>query len=169
MSKFQQHQESSKVDQDLESKDGDHDADSATTSTKQTTAPTSSKCSFSVNREHEPSIILKDNDVKSPFRLAPKMVTLMIQQLRKDAKFLSSIGIMDYSLLVGVHNTEYVVKVDIDSSKMSSNFAEEETASLISSGLGQVALTRKLKADVSSRAEVFYFISMFFIDSFLFD
>eukprot|EP01035_Chromulina_nebulosa_P017917 gene17917-23537_t len=67
------------------------------------------KCTFTVNRNHEPNITLKDNDLKYKIRLTQTTAFNLLNQLKKDAEFLYSIGVMDFSLLVGVHNTEYEV------------------------------------------------------------
>ena len=57
-------------------------------------------------------MILKDNDIKYKIRLPLDTTVQLLKQIRSDAEFLYSLGIMDYSLLVGVHNTEYEVKED---------------------------------------------------------
>lgn len=62
-----------------------------------------------MNGQHEPNVILKDNDIKYKIRLNRETTEELFNQIKSDAEFLYSIGIMDYSLLVGVHNTEYVV------------------------------------------------------------
>jgi hypothetical protein len=59
----------------------------------------SDRCAVTVSGEHEPNVVLKDNDLKYKFRL-PKSVARQVQaQLENDANFLHSIGVMDYSLL----------------------------------------------------------------------
>jgi hypothetical protein len=72
----------------------------------------STQCPYTVNGEHEPNIILKDNDIKYKIRLPPETTAHLLTRIRSDAEFLYSLGIMDYSLLVGVHNTEYSVRLD---------------------------------------------------------
>lgn len=67
-------------------------------------------CPYTVSGNHEPNIILKDNDLKFKIRLPLETAVDVLKQLRKDAEFLASLGIMDYSLLLGVHNTEYEVQ-----------------------------------------------------------
>jgi hypothetical protein len=62
-----------------------------------------------VNGIHEPNLILKDNDIKYKIRLSYENTVNLLRQIRLDAEFLYSLGIMDYSLLVGVHNTEYEI------------------------------------------------------------
>ena len=68
------------------------------------------RCPFTVFGHHEPNVILKDNDLKHKIRLPSDVANKILAQLRKDAEFLCRSGIMDYSLLVGVHNTEYEVE-----------------------------------------------------------
>jgi hypothetical protein len=66
------------------------------------------RCPFTTG-EHFPNVIMKDNDIKHKIRLT-EFESLEVQnQLRMDAEFLTSLGIMDYSLLVGVHIAEYEV------------------------------------------------------------
>eukprot|EP00602_Paraphysomonas_sp_CaronLab_P002811 CAMPEP_0185026992 /NCGR_PEP_ID=MMETSP1103-20130426/11740_1 /TAXON_ID=36769 /ORGANISM="Paraphysomonas bandaiensis, Strain Caron Lab Isolate" /LENGTH=1008 /DNA_ID=CAMNT_0027560801 /DNA_START=160 /DNA_END=3186 /DNA_ORIENTATION=- len=69
----------------------------------------SSRCPMQVLGHHEPNVILKDNDLKYKIRLPGPTARFLLQQLEKDSDLLCSFGVMDYSLLVGVHNTEYVV------------------------------------------------------------
>jgi hypothetical protein len=52
-----------------------------------------------VSGEHEPSVILKDNDIKYKIRLPRLTTENLLNQIRADADFLLSIGVMDYSLL----------------------------------------------------------------------
>lgn len=67
-----------------------------------------SKCPVTVG-EHSPNVIMKDNDIKHKIRLTEAESIEVQAQLRNDAEFLTSLGIMDYSLLVGVHIAEYEV------------------------------------------------------------
>lgn len=74
-------------------------------------------CPVRVGR-HEPNMILKDNDLTAKVRLDPKVAEELYEQLTKDANFLSRLGIMDYSLLLGVHNVEYMVNPDQDDEEL---------------------------------------------------
>ena len=49
--------------------------------------------------EHEPNVILKDNDIKYKIRLPRHTTENLLTQIRSDADFLYSIEVMDYSLL----------------------------------------------------------------------
>lgn len=52
---------------------------------------------------HHPDTILKDLDMKRKLHLPPAVAESLHAQLVSDSEFLNSMGIMDYSLLVGVH------------------------------------------------------------------
>lgn len=67
------------------------------------------RCPVQVLGNHEPNVILKDNDLKHKIRLPGSTARFLLIQLEKDTEILCSLGVMDYSLLVGVHNTDYVV------------------------------------------------------------
>ena len=56
-------------------------------------------CPYTVSGEHEPNVILKDNDIKYKIRLPRHTTENLLTQIRSDADFLYSIGVMDYSLL----------------------------------------------------------------------
>ena len=71
---------------------------------------------MTVNGEHEPNVIMKDNDLKYKIQLPKPVAKRLMTQLENDANFLYSVGVMDYSLLVGVHNTHYDVRGGSDSS-----------------------------------------------------
>lgn len=70
-------------------------------------------CRARVGR-HEPNVILKDNDLTAKVRLDGKIADDLYQQVVKDANFLARLGIMDYSLLLGIHNVEYMVNPDLE-------------------------------------------------------
>lgn len=57
------------------------------------------RCPYTVNGEHEPNLILKDNDLKYKLRLPISVSVALIRQLSIDAEFLYSLGVMDFSLL----------------------------------------------------------------------
>jgi hypothetical protein len=57
------------------------------------------RCVYTVNGEHEPNVILKDNDLKYKIRLPRNVAKRVVTQLEADANFLLSVGVMDYSLL----------------------------------------------------------------------
>ncbi|POM61395.1 Phosphatidylinositol-4-phosphate 5 kinase-like protein, partial [Phytophthora palmivora] len=79
---------------------------------------TCESCEYSIRGNHLPHIVLKDNDFHRKLRVEPEtgmnMPTLipeaLVRQLESDSNFLREQGIMDYSLLLSVHNTKYVVE-----------------------------------------------------------
>jgi hypothetical protein len=76
-------------------------------------------CTVTVNGVHEPNVIMKDNDLKYKIRLPRPLAKSLMTQIENDANFLYNIGVMDYSLLVGVHNTQYAVKDDEEDGRLS--------------------------------------------------
>jgi hypothetical protein len=56
-------------------------------------------CPHTADKEHEPIVILKDNDLKYNIKLSPVVAEELRIQLKKDADFLLQLGVMDYSLL----------------------------------------------------------------------
>jgi len=58
---------------------------------------------------HEPNIVLKDNDLVTRLQLSPAFANQVFSQLVADSEFLCALGIMDYSLLIGVHYINYEV------------------------------------------------------------
>jgi len=58
----------------------------------------------------EPNVVLKDNDLNEKIRLEAVDAEKTIEQLVADSELLGSLGIMDYSLIMGVCNTEYEVQ-----------------------------------------------------------
>lgn len=70
----------------------------------------SKRCLLTVTGKHEPNVVLKDNDLKHKLKIPRETAGAVLRQLRKDADLLcDEISVMDYSLLVGVHNTVYEV------------------------------------------------------------
>uniref|UniRef100_M4B7W2 PIPK domain-containing protein n=1 Tax=Hyaloperonospora arabidopsidis (strain Emoy2) TaxID=559515 RepID=M4B7W2_HYAAE len=58
---------------------------------------------------HEPNVVLKDNDLRTRMRIGVDEGVKLYEQLRDDSIFLCDLGIMDYSLLLGVMDIEFVV------------------------------------------------------------
>lgn len=70
----------------------------------------SKRCLLTVTGKHEPNVVLKDNDLKHKLKIPRETAQKLLEQLKKDAELLcNQIAVMDYSLLVGVHNTVYEV------------------------------------------------------------
>lgn len=66
--------------------------------------------------KHVPNTVLKDNDLTAKVRLDMDEAEALYAQLVLDANFLARLGIMDYSLLMGVHNVEFSVTAPTTSS-----------------------------------------------------
>ncbi len=58
----------------------------------------------------QPNVVLKDSDLNDKIRLEVSDAEKTIEQLVADSELLGSLGIMDYSLIMGVCNTEYEVQ-----------------------------------------------------------
>jgi hypothetical protein len=56
---------------------------------------------------HKPGTTYKDNDLNFRLQLTPTLAEVLSEQLTRDATFLASQQIMDYSLLVGVHYSNF--------------------------------------------------------------
>lgn len=66
-------------------------------------------CQYSIHGTHLPHTVLKDNDFHRKLRVLPETAQEIVRQLDVDTKFLRSQGITDYSLLLSIHSTKYVV------------------------------------------------------------
>eukprot|EP01029_Cantina_marsupialis_P027568 TRINITY_DN773027_c0_g1_i1.p1 TRINITY_DN773027_c0_g1~~TRINITY_DN773027_c0_g1_i1.p1 ORF type:complete len:988 (+),score=213.65 TRINITY_DN773027_c0_g1_i1:127-3090(+) len=64
-------------------------------------------CSQRPSLPHEPEVILKDNDLQQHLHLNPTKCRYIIQQAERDTEFLQSQGILDYSLLLGIHRERW--------------------------------------------------------------
>jgi len=125
----------------------DPDIDSEKPSTKNTTPIIQSDnydetfCPVTVGGEHEANLTLKDNDLNYAhrLRLVSSEASELLKQLRTDARLLASLGIMDYSLLLGVQTVEYPVPgedtdaIHIDRSSLQSLHSRYTDTSLMQS------------------------------------
>ena len=71
--------------------------------------PPAAACPITVSGRHAPSLVLKDNDLNYKLRLRDDDAKKMAKQLRADANLLRKLGVMDYSLLLGIRTVEYDV------------------------------------------------------------
>lgn len=71
-------------------------------------------CPVTVGGEHAPNLTLKDNDLNYShrLRLEHNEAAEVVRQLQADARLLASLGIMDYSLLLGIRSVEYPAPQD---------------------------------------------------------
>ncbi|CAK4081290.1 unnamed protein product [Aphanomyces euteiches] len=60
---------------------------------------------------HEPNIVLKDSDLTQKLKLETSVAVTLYRQLEADSNLLCQYGIMDYSLLMGIHDVEFSVEV----------------------------------------------------------
>ena len=47
---------------------------------------------------------MKKDEREKSLELGPEKRALLTEQLRRDSDFLKELGVMDYSLLIGIHN-----------------------------------------------------------------
>ena len=66
-------------------------------------------CRSSPTNRHQYNVVLKDNDLHYKLSLQPEYAARLSSTLKADVRFLASQGIMDYSLLVGVHEQTFEV------------------------------------------------------------
>ncbi|KAE9115373.1 hypothetical protein PF010_g9358 [Phytophthora fragariae] len=74
----------------------------------QNSAPENANCTVRLGG-HEPNVVLKDSDLTQKLNLDRDAALELYQQLCADSQLLCSFGIMDYSLLMGINEVEYVV------------------------------------------------------------
>ncbi|KAF0688210.1 Aste57867_20080 [Aphanomyces stellatus] len=98
---------------------------------------------------HEPNVILKDNDLTQKVRLTPQVAEELYDQIQKDAGFLCNHGIMDYSLLMGVHNVEYRVSKDMDLSGHVGGTTNLDNSLLLNSNITSVKPIQPTVRDTS--------------------
>ena len=71
-------------------------------------------CPERVSAPHQPNITMKDNDLNYRVKLREQEAIATAKQLRKDAEFLKDLGIMDYSLLLGVRKDDQEIIPDAE-------------------------------------------------------
>lgn len=74
----------------------------------QNSAPENANCPSRLGG-HEPNVVLKDSDLTQKLKLDRDVALQLYKQLCADSDLLCSFGIMDYSLLMGINEVEYVV------------------------------------------------------------
>lgn len=71
------------------------------------------QCSVIVG-PHEANIVLKDNDLRTRISLNQDDTLRAIETLKKDSQLLGEIGVLDYSLLIGVKKHKFDVEITTD-------------------------------------------------------
>eukprot|EP01038_Epipyxis_sp_PR26KG_P015668 gene15668-21193_t len=61
--------------------------------------------------KHEANIVLKDNDLRTKISLPPTNATRVVEILKKDSDLLGKLGVMDYSLLLGIKKWKFEVEI----------------------------------------------------------
>ncbi|KAE9185850.1 hypothetical protein PF002_g26052 [Phytophthora fragariae] len=92
---------------------------------------------------HEPNVVLKDNDLRTRMRIGTDEGVELYEQLRDDSLFLCELGIMDYSLLLGVMDIEFAVDQPpqpVDNSTVVSERTAANTATNSASNSGTNSL-----------------------------
>ncbi|KAM3271232.1 hypothetical protein ACQJBY_041793 [Aegilops geniculata] len=84
---------------------------------------------------------LKDLDLNFAFRMQRSLYKELHEQLRRDCAFLESEGIMDYSLLVGVHFCDDIVPASKMASSTFTSTPEELSANMLSACQGSVSVS----------------------------
>jgi 1-phosphatidylinositol-4-phosphate 5-kinase len=69
------------------------------------------KCSVIVGC-HEANIVLKDNDLRTKIHMVASESAAVVDMIKKDSVLLGRLGVMDYSLLIGVKKRKFPVVVD---------------------------------------------------------
>ncbi|POM79731.1 Phosphatidylinositol-4-phosphate 5 Kinase-like protein, partial [Phytophthora palmivora] len=94
---------------------------------------------------HEPNVVLKDNDLRTRMRIGTEEGVELYEQLRDDSLFLCDLGIMDYSLLLGVMDIEFAV--DQPSRPAQNSILSERTAANTATNTGSNSSTNSLTND----------------------
>jgi hypothetical protein len=106
---------------------------------------------------HEANVVFKDNDLSKKIRLKPLEAFSVLEALNKDSDALCRMGIMDYSLLIGVRNATY----DVDqltnnytppSAAGASRTAVQGSSNITSNSISSTLTSRMMKGSISSTA-----------------
>jgi len=91
------------------------------------------KCEVIVG-PHEANVVLKDNDLRVKMSLQPAEYERVMRMLKKDSDLLGKLGVMDYSLLVGVKKKSFDV-ADQVGKQVSAQTGEEQLNAVEKAGL----------------------------------
>jgi len=90
---------------------------------------------FVKGHSEKPSMLGKDLNLKRKLKLDPFKTSEVSKQIENDVRFLSSHGIMDYSLLVGFHFHENEIRLETKITSEEDNSMKEFTLSLENKGI----------------------------------
>jgi hypothetical protein len=68
------------------------------------------QCTVIVGR-HEANVVLKDNDLRTKISFHPDDAVKVVEILKKDSDLLGKLGVLDYSLLLGIKKWKFPVTV----------------------------------------------------------
>jgi 1-phosphatidylinositol-4-phosphate 5-kinase len=60
---------------------------------------------------HEANVVLKDNDLRTKISLPPDEAANVLKILKRDSELLGKLGVIDYSLLIGVKKWKFGVEI----------------------------------------------------------
>jgi 1-phosphatidylinositol-4-phosphate 5-kinase len=86
----------------------------------------------SIVGKHEANVVLKDNDLRTKISLPQANAAAVLDILRRDSELLGQLGVLDYSLLLGIKKWKF--EVDITDEMVSScvcSFYREQFSALV--------------------------------------
>ncbi|ETV69961.1 hypothetical protein, variant 3 [Aphanomyces astaci] len=95
--------------------------------------------------EHYPDITLRDNDLKKRIKLPRGTSHALLKQIARDSDFLCGLGVMDYSLLIGMHYSQFKIT--------SGHPPEDETNVFTRSGSPKLTHRTRLESSSATREE----------------
>lgn len=105
------------------------------------------QCTVMVGR-HEASVVLKDNDLRNRISLRSDEAKQVVAILKKDSDLLGELGVLDYSLLIGVKKGKFEIKengivreLSAPEFHVSSSGLGEETTAASASPAGSISGT----------------------------
>lgn len=98
---------------------------------------------------HEPNVVLKDNDLRTRMRIGLEEGKQLFEQLREDSLFLCQRGIMDYSLLLGVVDIEFIIDQPKKGSLRRNTATTQATEATVSSSISSDSFVSVESSDLS--------------------
>eukprot|EP00602_Paraphysomonas_sp_CaronLab_P007267 CAMPEP_0185035428 /NCGR_PEP_ID=MMETSP1103-20130426/26766_1 /TAXON_ID=36769 /ORGANISM="Paraphysomonas bandaiensis, Strain Caron Lab Isolate" /LENGTH=726 /DNA_ID=CAMNT_0027572497 /DNA_START=540 /DNA_END=2720 /DNA_ORIENTATION=+ len=95
---------------------------------------------------HEANVVLKDNDLRTKISLRPRDAVNVLDIIKKDSNLLAELGVMDYSLIVGIKKRTFdITAEDEDDGNSSRELLSSEFYSQPTGGSGLRFSTGKKK------------------------